>query len=276
VDGLRISIIQPLKAALTSDSTAESAFPVLRGEIEEYRSFVDRWEGDHLGRNWYGTISEKNMEMQRLTRDINQRTARISQILDSKIEVVQQEIVTREARMSSLDNDVVDVRADLEKILEEILPNWLQGVIRVEHMVQLYPFLLLIMVLYIAWLIFSLTRHYTYVKNHIELKEEDLSDIASSSLWTLSVKSQFGILMTTLLYVLLFIVIWILFELGLGVFYQWALVSGTGSLLIDRSAMNLGIWIGRIIFILLIFGIVFYKQIPLFRKIVDRPRVNVT
>ena len=119
-------------------------------------------------------------------------------------------------------------------------------------------------------------KHINGVENHIELKEEDLADIASSSLWTLSVKSQLGILLTTLLYVLFFILIWILFELGLGVFYQWALVSETRSLLIDSSSMNLGIWIGRIIFLILIFAIIFYKQIPLLRKIADQPKVNVT
>jgi hypothetical protein len=276
VDGMRISILHPLEVALNADSTAESSFPVLRGELEEYSSFIDRWEQDHLGRNWYGTISEKNVEMRRLTRDINQRTERFSRRLESKIEVIQQEISARETRMSSLDNDVVHIRSDLEKVLEDILPKWLQGVIRVRHMVQLYPFLLLIMVLYTSWLIYSLAKHYHHVKTHIEFEEEDKSDISSSSLWTLSLKNQFGILMTTLIYGVYFIVIWILFELGLGVFYQWALVSGTGSLLINQSSMNFGIWMGRLIFILLLFTIVFFRQIPLFRKIVDRPKVNIT
>jgi hypothetical protein len=142
----------------------------------------------------------------------------------------------------------------------------------VRHMVQLYPFLLLIMVFYTVWLSYSITRHYSFVKHHIELKKEDLSDIASASLWTLTVKSRFGILLTTSTYGLFFIVVWILFERGLRIFDKWASVADSSMLLFDLSSMRFGIWTGRFLFGLLLLGIVFCTKIPVFQKIFEQSK----
>ncbi|MDY6857065.1 MAG: hypothetical protein SWO11_20635 [Thermodesulfobacteriota bacterium] len=269
---LRTSIIQPLERIFVEDSAALEFFPEIRRKIDEFSSFINSWESNHLGRNWFGTISEKNIEMYRLTQDVNQRTDRLSATLNSKINSVTQKISSRQEQIEQLNKNVTDIQEGLEEALEEILPNWLQGVIRVKHMVQLYPFLLLIMVLYAVWLSYSITRHYSFVKNYIELSKEDLSDNASASLWTLTVKSRFGILLTTLTYGLFFIIVWILFERGWRIFVQWASVADSNMLLFHLSSMRFGTWIGRLLFALLLLGIVFLGKYLFFKKYSDNPR----
>ena len=269
---LRTSIIQPLERIFVEDSAALEFFPEIRREIDEFSSFINNWETNHLGRNWFGTISEKNIEMYRLTQDVNQRTDRLSTTLNSKINSVTQKISSRQEQIWHLNKTAADIQDGLEEALEEILPNWLQGVIQVRHMVQLYPFLLLIMVLYAVWLSYSITRHYSFVKNYIELTKEDLSDNASASLWTLTVKSRFGILLTTLTYGVFFIVVWILFERGWRIFVQWASVADSSMLLFHLSSMRFGIWIGRFLFALLLLGIVFFRQIPVSQKILEQSK----
>ena len=272
VNDLRASIIQPLERIFVGDSAVTEFFPEIRIEIDEFASFINRWEANHLGRNWFGTISEKNIEMLRLTQDLNQRTDRLSGTLNSKINSIARKINSRQEHVVNLNKNVTDIQDGLEEALEEILPNWLQGIMRVKHIVQLYSFLLLIMVLYAVWLSCSITRHYSFVKHHINLKKEDLSDIASASLWTLTVKSRFGILLTILTYGLFFIVVWILFECGWRIFNQWASVTDSSMLLFDLSSMRFGIWTGRFLFALLLLGIVFYRQIPIFQKILDQSK----
>lgn len=276
VTDLKTSIIQPLEGIFEEDSAAAEYFPEIRNETEEYASFINEWEADHLGRNWFGTISEKNIEMSRLTLDVNQRTNSLSETLNSKINSVAEEIGIRQEQITQLNQNATDIQEGLEEALEEILPSWLQGVIRVRHMVQLYPFLLLAMVLYAFWLIYSITRHYSFVKHNIELKREDLSDIASASLWTPTVKSWFGILLTILTYGLFLILMWILFELGSRIFYQWASFTDYRMLMFDLSSIHLGIWICRVLFVLVLLEIIFYRYLPVLRKYSGNPMDSQT
>ncbi len=272
VSDLRTSIIQPLEGIFVEDANAAELFPDIRREIDAFAQFIDDWETDHLGRNWYGTISRKNLEMGLLTRDVNQRTNRLSATLTAKIDRVTREISTRLDQIESLDQNVTDILTGLEATLEEILPNWLQGVFKVRHMVQLYPFMLLIMVLYTVWLSYSIARHYNFVKRHIDLKKEDMTDIATASIWTLTLKGRIGFMLTSLTYGLFFILVWILFEEGWEIFDQWATVADSSMLLFDLSYKRYGIWAGRILLALLLLGYVFYRQIPVFNKMLAQSK----
>ncbi len=272
VSDLRTSIIQPLEGIFVEDANAAELFPDIRQEIDAFAKFIENWETDHLGRNWFGTISAKNLEMERLTEDVNQRTNRLSASLNSKISSVTREISSRRDQIANLNKNVADIQDGLEEALEEILPNWLQGVFRVRHMVQLYPFLLLIMVLYAVWLSYSIARHYSFVKHHIDLKREDMADIATASIWTLTLKGRIGIFLTSLTYGLFFILVWVLFEQGWQIFDQWASVADSSMLLFDISSMGYGIWAGRILLALLLLGFVFYRQIPVLNKMLEQSR----
>ena len=78
---VRDKIIQPLEESLRRSSQAREALPELSRGLDTYRVGMDEWEQEHLGKRWYKTLFEKDLEMRELTRSLKSRLDVISALI---------------------------------------------------------------------------------------------------------------------------------------------------------------------------------------------------
>lgn len=133
--------------------------------------------------------------------------------------------------------------------MQQIIPEWLRGLMSVEQMVQLYPLIMIGLVLYIVGNGLSLTRHYLVIANERNWSIEDASDPAYSSLWTLSYRGLAATLLTVLTYLGLIIAFWFFYEQGSDLYQRWRTAGNEAMVAVDQLATPTWISAERVLFI---------------------------
>jgi len=147
-----------------------------------------------------------------------------------------------------------------------LLPKWLQGLINVEQMIQLYPVCLLILMLYSAWIVFILSRHYHYVATHMMVAVQEKTDLALSSIWTFTQKGKRDVVLTKILYSFYIIIIWLFFEYGVFISSYWFKASTTEHVIFNHDIYIVFIWISRLLFAGMLIFIFLCRQLTCIRK----------
>jgi len=120
--------------------------------------------------------------------------------------------------------------------MQQIMPEWLRGLISVEQMVQLYPLIMMGLVLYTVGNGLSLTRHYLVIAQERGWSFEEASDPAYSSLWTLSYRGLTATLFTVVTYLGLIIAFWFFYEQGSDLYLGWRTAGNEAMLAVDQLA----------------------------------------
>lgn len=259
-------IIQPLEQTIISENAKAIELPELSQQIKEFSQFIKRWQSEHLNVNWFGTISAKNQAIMELTEEINQRTRSLATLLQHKVSFVKAEIKNRNEQIETLSLETINVKKELQNILEDLLPKWLQGIISVEQMVQLYPLFLVLLILYSAWLAYSLSRHYHFVVDQMVLTSKEKADLAISSIWTITCKGKFGQFITRTTYILYILIIWFCFEWGMLIYNNWLSIA-LDHIIVDSPAFSsIFIWVSRLIFMGLLVFTIFCRHLSYLRR----------
>jgi len=263
---VQTNILNPLFNALAIIDRRNFDLPELQSQIEEFSQFIKQWEKDHVGVRWFGTISEKNREIFELTQQLNLRARNLAGVLRQKERSLKQEIQTRNETITTISQKVNQVKTDLQKILQDLLPKWLQGIINVEQMIQLYPIFLLILILYSAWIVFTLSRHYHYVLTQMMTTAQEKMDLALSSIWTITQKAKRDIILTKVTYILYIIIIWYFFEYGISIDSHWLKIAASGVPIYNYQILLVITWFSRVVFAAMLIFIIFCRQLTCIRK----------
>jgi hypothetical protein len=254
-------IIKPLVQALNRNPELKNTLPGLSQALEDTRVSIKEFEEDHLGKRWYETLVMKQIEIKDLTASLQDRMIYISGLIDSeqiKIASKRKELKNRE---ELLETNILEKQSSLERLeleMQEILPEWLRGLFSIELMIQLFPLLLVCIVVYVIGTARALSNHHSFITDTVGFSELERNDPSTSSIWTLTNKGRYGTVLTLMTYISLTFAIWVFFEWGCFLLSKWLETNNQAAWISSKGRLTAIIWIGRILFIAALSFIVSY------------------
>jgi len=251
--------LQPLERLLREDPEAARLLPAMPSMLARTRSDMDQWVRQHLGnRAWYETIQQKDQELSELTGFLRQRQ-------EAFIGLVREQQKTLEPKKSMLADRQQQVlvqaagigRAleDLNRKMQELLPDWLRGLVSPEEMLQLYPLVLHGLIALIGFKVGLVRHHYLVVREGQRLQGLALHDAAVSSLWTLVYRGVPGTVATGAVYLGGIALLWWLFEHGSGLTAAWLAGHPSTAWAATKSWLPVVRWLGRVAFAAALVGV---------------------
>lgn len=243
------TVVAPLEAFLTDTSVSNKLMPALAGELRTVPKAVESWVDENLGKRWYVTLEMKAAHLNRLTRTLDRKLDAVARIIRRDRPELERRQEELQSRLSALTNDTNyrDKKKrlqDLQKQMEMILPSWIRGMISVEEMLQLYPFIVVVLAIYVMALAVSGASHYRFLAETLDFAEAGRQDPGFSSLWTLTYRGRLGTLQTIGVYVLFIAAMWFFFESGAAIFAEWLTARETA--LLDANTFAAFRWLCRL------------------------------
>lgn len=263
---IRKRVVTPLKSDFEElDSKAAEGLAELSREMGILESDIDNWETNHIDRIWFDTLDRKFMAIRELGEFLNERMTSFSFLIKRETDIINEEIDERNDQIKDLERSIEKANADLESVLDDIFPGWVKVILPLEQIIQLYSLILLVVLLYVFWIIISLSRHYSYISEKIKINHQDKTDFSTSSIWTFGGKTQSAAILTYILYILFVISIWILFEYGLSLLDEWLKVADTDRIFMNTAILQPLKWVGRIVFLVTISAVLLNQRIKFFK-----------
>lgn len=263
---LRNDIAGPLEKVLTAHPEARTVLPEIGGKIDDLKNFTDKWEAEHIDKRWFRTLDEKNYEMERLTDELDTRMRKLSTTIFQTSEDLGKQIEKGTREIADLTNAISEANIQLNDILNRFFPDWINGIINVQQMTQVFPVILVALLLYLAWLVGSLSLHYANVARELHFEGDSGTDVAMSSIWTLADKGLRGKVFTLVIYCAIVAVVWFFFERGTIILRWWVSLPKDEPTILNPADVETVKWTGRIIFSVLVALLLFHRQLAVFKK----------
>jgi hypothetical protein len=242
-------VLNAIQALLDLPMTSE-VLPDLPKQLRNLTTTVEAWRDRHLkDSSWYQTALGKEEELAGLTAELVAATQPIRNLLDARRveaerqqEELDQSIRETNSRIETLEEDVSGIDARLE----HQLPQWLRGVVSVREMIQLYPFVVLALLVFIAINVAAVNRHHAAMLHIVRENGEVDHSSPLGSIWLLRQAEVGSRIASAAFYFGGLMLFWFLFEYGCAHLVPWLTIEPTGSLLgvnFVRSMM----WTGRLV-----------------------------
>lgn len=218
----------PLQDAANANSGLRMDIPDIQVATNEVVRSIDNWEESTLGKRWYGTIPEKDYELRILNRNVEGElqsvAGRVTNSIDTlsaEIQVAQEELAEEYRLLEQEDEQKSKVLEELEEEMQSVLPRWVRGLIGVEDMVQLFPFIVLGIAFYLLFSAIKLTGNYKWIAARRNWSPQEQNDPLYSSSWTLIYRGPLGTATTGGLYVIVFALSWFFAREGGNILLEW-------------------------------------------------------
>ena len=253
-DSVSESIVSPLRKTL--DHLEGSNLVHLKEGFEELESSVDQWRDQHKSNSsWYHTASAKGQAVDDLGVSIGMVLAKTANTLKAQSAEIRREQVLTKDRLQEVarERESLNVaRTTITAKLDGIMPSWFKGLIEARELIQVFPLILILLLLvlgYNAWLV---RDHYLSSR----IPGEDLPPYTSASLWTLVRRGKFRTLSTLAIMLGGTGLLWYAYEQGVILMTRWAALDGSQAWAFTGSISEAAPWIGRTIFLVAASGIV--------------------
>ena len=251
---VRQTVVKPLKDALNQVPESSAASTAISDNLSALESEIDIWEQNHLGQVWYGTFPEKQANVRQLTNSLNAKIRPLaSSIRDGKHELDgKRKELSEHAKVLANSREEKDGKlAQLDLKMQTIFPSWLQGIVTIEQMIQLYPLLVVCLIIYLGFIAHAISKHHAFVAHSLGFSGGESSDPATSSHLTLTTKGFFSTTLTLAIYFLFFVAMWIFFEWGCALLGSWLNTNGPISWFLTAGGIKAVQWIGRTAFLII-------------------------
>ncbi|MDW7680643.1 MAG: hypothetical protein SCK70_08760 [bacterium] len=252
-------VVSPLERSMASNPLVRQELRQVEDRLEILKGHLKEWRQQNLGKDWYVTLAGKDRTMDELTETLNGDIQQFSKVLSQEQSNISEIIETQERKAEELQIDIEDKQQWLDQLnsdMQKILPGWLQNLLGVDEMIQIFPMVLLALALYVFLLALSLARHYGYVARKVNLTAEDRRDLAASSLWTLTDRGRTGNLITIAVFMMFFTAMWLFYEWGFLLFHRWLITTDQVMWYTRVLGSKAIIWVGRLIFLMVVGTIV--------------------
>ncbi len=244
-------IIQPLEEALHQGPQVQEDLPELSRGVDALRVDMDKWEQVHLGKRWYTTFFMKDKEMRELTYSLENNLNVIYRLIRSeqkKIDMKRRDLIKIE---KSLKNDIQEKESALDELqreMQKLLPEWFRDLLSIEQMIQLFPLIILSLLVYVIATAHSLTGHHEKIIENIGFPEAERSDPSNSSLWTITYRGRAGTTATLITYVSFILAMCLFYEWGCLLLDKWMASNSQLAWASSKNGFIIMRWIGRILF----------------------------
>ncbi|MBU1053650.1 MAG: hypothetical protein KKC46_07455 [Proteobacteria bacterium] len=247
--------IEPLNKFLLNSPSSKNLIPELVAELKTLPETVDTWVSENKGKRWYLTIEMKTAQIERLSNTLGNKLRLISRTINREKPNLAKRQKNIEASIEKLRNnpEYRNKEERLEKLrsqMEKILPAWLKGMISIEQMVQIFPFIIVILTAYVLIIASGIASHYRFLARELNFGEEGYSDPSFSSLWTLIYRGRFGTLVTVSVYIIFILIMWFFFESGREILAGWLEIEKAW--FINTVNLSVIVWLSRMLLALFI------------------------
>ena len=193
---VRAEVLEPLEAAVTE--TGISGTPA--EHPAHLQVVIDDWERQMVGQSWYRTRERKEQTITELgtTLETIQHEARklLAEVLHS-VDAARKDAVQSQAELASA---IEAERQEIQQALDEAIPAWAEGLMSVERMVPLYPWIMAALAAYLVASALVAAHHYHAMAKAEGWSPEDRCDPLLTSIWTLTWRGPVGTAVTVLCY----------------------------------------------------------------------------
>ena len=246
---LKTNVLTPLQKSGTAPAEGnQNELVRLNTEIKDLENYVGQWERQYIGKNWYRTIGMKELAMRGLQDDLNQRMRQFSDVVRQELDKVKQERVVVTNELTQLNTEITtesEKLKALEKELQDILPQWLRGLVKIEQVIQLLPVFLLVVAVYVFVIGIGLTRHFQAYASGKGLAENEITNPVMSSIWTLVPRGRYGTVQVVLAYGLFFLCAWLLLEKAVDLLLVWMSIDDSHAWLGAQTPWEVFLWLSR-------------------------------
>ncbi len=225
---LHKQVISPLQQSIDTIENKSARPEKLMRKITSLSDFIEDWQKEFIGRNWYQTINRKDRTMYELTAQLDDRLRELSWTVKSELKSIKQQRKKVDKELSLLSKKIAAEAQKLQELddkLQKVLPEWLRGFINIEQVIQLLPAVLLSAAILIVILGLGLTRHYKiYIKNQ-NIGMDITTEPGMSSIWTLIYRGGTGTLLTIAAYTLFIVFSWVLYERAMQLLLNWLMID---------------------------------------------------
>lgn len=248
---VRQTVVKPLKEALSLVPGNGVASKQISQNLTALEREIDSWERDHLGKVWYGTVPEKEANVRQLTNSLNEKIRPLaSSILAGKRELDEKRLkLSEHAKKLTNSREEKDGKlAQLNLKMQTIFPSWLQGILSIEQMIQLYPLLVVSLIIYLGCTAHAISKHHAFVAHSLGFSGIESTDPATSSHLTLTTKGVFGTILTLAIYLFFIAAMWAFFEWGCTLLGSWLKTNGKDAWFLTGGRIKAFQWLGRTAF----------------------------
>ncbi len=263
-------VIGPL-AGLLDDPAAKKVLAGMFPLLKEIREDMRKWTNEHIGnRRWYETIQRKDQELRELTASLNRRQQQFLSFVAQQQQKLDRKRKSLSSQQEQNRKRIEANRAHIHELdvkMQGVLPSWVRGLILPQEMLQIYPFVLLVLFGFIGLKAVLARHHYLVVREGQRLESLSVRDPAVSSFWTLVYRGAFGTALTAAVYIVGIIALWLFFEWGSRLVAEW--LNGESGLAWAwiKTVLPLMRMLGRVLFAAAIAGILWalFKDYVAFR-----------
>lgn len=140
------SVVAPLEKAVSLASAPED----LKLVPTKIARIVDAWKRDHEGQRWFQTIHTKEATVLKLdesVEDIQVEASEVVKRIQATVKAKKQKLT---GEQQSLATQFAGKQQELQEALDAAIPAWAKGMISVDQMVFLYPFILIGLAVYLV------------------------------------------------------------------------------------------------------------------------------
>lgn len=251
---LQQNVLNPLLMSVVGEKQENHDPDQLSREIQALDQFMFDWKQENVSKDWYRTIQGKDRTMNKLTEDLNHQLNVFSRVVKAELTAVNRAKLSVDNELTDL-NSKITSEADKLKILDDelqkVLPEWLRGLVRIEHVIQLLPAILVGVAVFVIAVGVKLTRHYKIYSTGKNFPEEIMLDPGMSSTWTLIHRGFIGSIQTIVAYTLFILFTWFLFEKSMALLLLWLSIDPTSAWVSNVEFWSLFVWSSRVVFVLL-------------------------
>lgn len=248
---VRSDVVAPLRQSVeVPDHAAELGG--LRDQVTGLDQFINGWEGRYVGKQWYNTLDRKEMTMRDLGDDLNHKLNDFSKVIAKELRDVERARTAAEQQLQTLNATIVaeeNKLKDIDKELQSILPSWLRGLVTAEQIIQVLPFFLTAVALYVSFVGLRLTRHYQIFAKGSGLEPAITLDPDMSSSWTLIARGRYGTPLTLAMYAAFYLLIWVMLEKSMSLLLEWISIVPSHAWVESPQFWHIYQWGSRIVLI---------------------------
>jgi hypothetical protein len=266
---IKINILEPLRKARENiyyvkntfknrqARIADSLWIEFNVQIETFSKFLEKWESSDIGRYWYRPTTMLEKKIEKLSTKMNEMINESLRQVNIMLKAQQETQVGYNEKIKNMDDTLKnnqDKLTHLQERLDGIIPGWISEILPLELIIQLFPIIIIILIIYMMGNVKLITKHYDYLSVKIKLPDKEIKAISFPPAWSLPLKNKPGNMIYRLPLSLFLLVMLVYFEIGCYLQIKWFPVSGETALVQKIFIVTLVQWIvGLILFLLMIY-----------------------
>ena len=243
----RAEIVTPLAESLEALHAIDLGH--ISDEFDQLGTSLDDWVLNHRAESsWYQSFATKGETIVGLGQSIGNVLANTSAALHQQSRTVAAERATMDYQLGEMGKEkaaLKERKASIHAKLDSIMPVWLGGVVTAPQLIQIFPLLLIVLVLVLSYNVWMVRDHYLLSR----IEGVDKAPYKSASIWTLVQRGGFRTIVSLATFLSGIAILWFNYEQAAFLMTRWAALDISSPWMFTGWISEAAPWIGRTVFL---------------------------